>query len=37
MNIVQPPAPPLSPELVARFRAIVGDKYSVTDASDNAP
>jgi FAD/FMN-containing dehydrogenase len=37
MNIVQPPAPPLSPELVARFRAIVGDKYAVTDASDIAP
>src|SRR3979411_84963 len=35
MNIVQPP--PLSPELIARFRSIVGDKYAVTDASDIAP
>ena len=25
MNIVQPTAPPLSPELIARFRKIVGD------------
>src|SRR6187551_1879235 len=38
MNIVQPAAPPpLSSELVARFRAIVGDKYAVTDAADIAP
>ena len=37
MNIVQPSAPPLSPELVAKFRAIVGDKYAVTDAADIAP
>src|SRR6266403_1968970 len=37
MNIVQPPAPPLSPELVARFRKIVGDKYAVTDQADIAP
>ena len=37
MNIVQPAAPPLSPELIARFRAIVGDKYAVTDAADIAP
>src|ERR1700704_1124998 len=35
MNIVQPP--PLSPELVARFRSIVGDKYAVTDTNDIAP
>ncbi|MEA2837749.1 MAG: hypothetical protein QOD89_2299 [Bradyrhizobium sp.] len=35
MNIVQPP--PLSPELIARFKAIVGDKYAVTDAADIAP
>src|ERR1700742_2481473 len=35
MNIVQPP--PLSPELIARFRAIVGEKYAVTDANDIAP
>jgi D-lactate dehydrogenase (cytochrome) len=37
MNIVQSAVPPLSPELVARFRAIVGDKYAVTDAADIAP
>src|SRR3979411_1242016 len=35
MNIVQPP--PLSPELIARFKTIVGDKYAVTDAADIAP
>jgi FAD/FMN-containing dehydrogenase len=35
MNIVQPP--PLSSELIARFRAIVGEKYAVTDAADIAP
>jgi FAD/FMN-containing dehydrogenase len=37
MNIVQPAVPPLPPELIARFRAIVGDKYAVTDAADIAP
>jgi D-lactate dehydrogenase (cytochrome) len=37
MNIVQPAAAPLSPDLVARFRAVVGDKYAVTDAADIAP
>jgi D-lactate dehydrogenase (cytochrome) len=37
MNIVQGNVPPLPPELVARFRAIVGDKYAVTDAADIAP
>jgi FAD/FMN-containing dehydrogenase len=37
MNIVQPSTPSLSPELIARFRAIVGDKYAVTDAADIAP
>ena len=37
MNIVQPATPPLSPELIARFRSIVGDKYAVTDAADIAP
>jgi FAD/FMN-containing dehydrogenase len=36
-NIVQPSAPPLSPELIARFRKIVGNKYAVTDAADIAP
>jgi FAD/FMN-containing dehydrogenase len=37
MNIVQPAAPPLSPDLIAAFRNIVGDKYAVTDAADIAP
>src|ERR1700749_2088098 len=35
MNIVQPP--PLSAELIAKFRNIVGDKYAMTDAADIAP
>src|ERR1700761_8384782 len=37
MNIVQAAAPPLSSDLIARFRAIVGDKYAVTDPADIAP
>lgn len=37
MNIVQPAAPPPSSELIAKFRAIVGDKYAVTDKADIAP
>src|SRR3981081_3011650 len=37
MNIVPSAASPLSPELIARFRQIVGDKYAVTDATDIAP
>jgi len=37
MNIVQTPVTPLSPELIARFRAIVGDKYAVTEPADIAP
>src|SRR6201985_440171 len=37
MNIAQSNPPPLSPELIAKFRAIVGDKYAVTDAADIAP
>ncbi len=37
MNIVQAAVPPLAPELIAKFRAIVGDKYAVTDAADIAP
>jgi FAD/FMN-containing dehydrogenase len=37
MNIVQAPIAPLSPELIARFRAIVGDKYAVTEPADVAP
>src|SRR6201992_1312163 len=37
MNIAKSTVPPLSPELIARFRAIVGDKYAVTDAADIKP
>jgi FAD/FMN-containing dehydrogenase len=37
MNIVQSPPATLSPELIARFRAIVGDKYAATEAADVAP
>ena len=37
MNIAQPAVPPLSPELIGRFRAIVGDKYALTEPSDIAP
>jgi FAD/FMN-containing dehydrogenase len=37
MNIVQPSTPPLPPELIAKFRAIVGEKYAVTEAADIAP
>src|SRR3954453_16188802 len=37
MNIVQPSAPSLSPELIAKFRGIVGDKYAITAAADVAP
>jgi D-lactate dehydrogenase (cytochrome) len=37
MNIVQPSAPSLSPDLIARFRKVVGDKYAVTNAADIAP
>jgi D-lactate dehydrogenase (cytochrome) len=37
MNIVQTPLAPLSPELIARFRGIVGDKYAVTEPADIAP
>jgi FAD/FMN-containing dehydrogenase len=37
MNIAESTLPPLSSELIARFRAIVGDKYAVTEASDIAP
>jgi len=37
MNIAQQTVPPLSPELIARFRAIVGDKYAVTDPAEITP
>src|SRR5436190_2026971 len=37
MNIVRQAAPPLGSELIVKFRAIVGDKYAVTDAADIVP
>src|SRR5437660_4970801 len=37
MNIAKPAMPSLSPELIAKFRKIVGDKYAVTEAADIAP
>jgi FAD/FMN-containing dehydrogenase len=37
MNIVGRTIPALSPDLVARFAAIVGDKYAVTDPNEIAP
>jgi len=37
MNIVQPAMPPLPSDLIQKFRAIVGEKYAVTDAADIAP
>ncbi len=37
MNIAQSSPSLLSPELITQFRAIVGDKYAVTDPADIAP
>jgi len=37
MNVVQPAVPPLPPELTARFKRIVGEKYAVTDTAEIAP
>ena len=37
MNVPKTPLPPLSPELIARFRAIVGDKYAISEVADVAP
>ena len=38
MNIIQPaPLSVLPPDLVARFAAIVGEKYAVTDPQETAP
>ncbi|MET0444034.1 MAG: FAD-binding oxidoreductase [Pseudorhodoplanes sp.] len=34
MNFVPPKPAPLSPDLIARFAAIVGDKQALTDAAD---
>src|SRR3954464_15838571 len=37
MNIVESPARFLAPELLARFAAIVGERYAITDPADMAP
>src|ERR1700712_768651 len=37
MNISQPTVPPLPPEVIAKFRAIVGERQGLTDANDVAP
>src|SRR5438270_1270668 len=37
MNIVELPVRALTPDLIARFAAIVGDRYAVTAPSDLAP
>ncbi|QUS38443.1 FAD-binding oxidoreductase [Tardiphaga alba] len=34
MNFVPPKPAPLSPDTIARFRSIVGDKYAITDQAD---
>src|SRR6201995_4389802 len=36
MNISQPVVPPLPPELIVKFRAIVGERQALTDANDVA-
>src|SRR6266545_3783854 len=37
MNIVELPIRPLSPDLIARFAAIVGERYAVVDPTEIAP
>src|SRR5215475_11215466 len=37
MNIVELPVPAMSADLIARFAAIVGDRYAVTASSEMAP
>jgi len=37
MNVNTPAVPPLAPELIAQFRAIVGERHAITDANDIAP
>ncbi|WP_315728398.1 MULTISPECIES: FAD-binding oxidoreductase [unclassified Bradyrhizobium] len=37
MNISQPAVPPLPPDLIAKFAAIVGERQALTEASDIAP
>ena len=36
MNVVEMPVRALSPELIARFSAIVGERYAVTDPAEIA-
>src|SRR5690242_21025066 len=37
MNIASPPARTIAPDLLARFVAIVGEKYAVTDPAEQEP
>jgi len=37
MNVVDSPQYDISPELIARFARIVGDRHAITDPSDQAP
>ncbi|WP_315785816.1 MULTISPECIES: FAD-binding oxidoreductase [unclassified Bradyrhizobium] len=37
MNISQPPSPPLPPDLIAQFAAIVGERQALTAEADVAP
>jgi D-lactate dehydrogenase (cytochrome) len=37
MNVTEPSVTPLVPELIEKFRKIVGDKYALTDAADIEP
>ena len=37
MNKIEPAPPRLTPDLIGRFAAIVGEKYAVTDQHDIAP
>ncbi|MGV7213747.1 FAD-binding oxidoreductase [Bradyrhizobium sp. UFLA05-112] len=37
MNVTTPAIPPLAPELIEKFRKIVGAKYAVTDPADIEP
>jgi FAD/FMN-containing dehydrogenase len=37
MNIIRPSRKKLTPELIARFTAIVGDKYALTETADVTP
>jgi FAD/FMN-containing dehydrogenase len=37
MNKIEPAPPRLTPDLISRFAAIVGEKYAVTDPHDIAP